>query len=429
MESGEAARQAQRARAAGGRLAATPADLRNRLLLTVADAIEARAAQVLAVNAEDVAEARSTGVKPALVARLALSPKKMAEIVTGVRDTARLPDPLGAVLRRTQLDDGLELELISVPIGLIGVIFESRPDALVQISALALKSGNAAILKGGSEATRTNSALHGLIVEAVRSVRTDLADALQLVGGRAEMGEMLALEHLIDLVIPRGSNELVRAIKDQTRIPVLGHTEGVCHLYVDAAADLDMAVEIAWDAKCQYPAVCNAIETLLVHRAVAPRYLPAAAARLAGVELRCDGESRPLMPGAVAAAAEDWRAEYNDLILAVRVVGSLQEAIDHVNTYGSHHTDAIVTADEAAARTFLDAVDSASVMWNCSTRFADGYRYGLGAEVGISTNKIHARGPVGLEGLTIHKYRVVGSGHTVKDYVDGKRRFTHRRLV
>jgi glutamate-5-semialdehyde dehydrogenase len=229
-------------------------------------------------------------------------------------------------------------------------------------------------------------------------------------------------------VIPRGSNELVRSIKDSTRIPVLGHTEGVCHLYIDAAADLAMALDLAWDAKCQYPAVCNAIETLLVHRAIAPRCLPALAERLTGVELRCDAESRALVPSAAAASEDDWRAEYGDLILAVRVVGSLDEAIDHINSFGSHHTDAIVTGDADAAQAFLDKVDSASVMWNCSTRFADGYRYGLGAEVGISTNKIHARGPVGLEGLTIYKFRVKGAGHTVAPYADGRRRFTHRPL-
>jgi glutamate-5-semialdehyde dehydrogenase len=316
-----------------------------------------------------------------------------------------------------------------VPIGVIGVIFESRPDALVQIATLALKSGNAVILKGGSEASSTNAALHQAIQAAVREVQPDLVDAVQLVGGRSEMREMLALDHLIDLVVPRGSMELVCSIKEATRIPVLGHTEGVCHLYVDSSAERAMALDIAWDAKCQYPAVCNAIETLLVHREIAGAYLPALAARLAEVELRCDAESLALIPSARPATEEDWRAEYNDLILAVRVVGSLDEAIDHINTFGSHHTDAIVASDERAAREFLQRVDSSSVMWNCSTRFADGFRYGLGAEVGISTNKIHARGPVGLEGLTIYKYRVVGRGHTVADYADGRRRFLHRRLL
>ena len=425
----DAEQQARAARSSGARLAAASAAVRNRLLGSVAEALEAGRPRLLAANAEDVAEAKRSGLKGSLLARLALSAAKVAEMVAGVRDLARLPDPLGVVLRRTELDRGLELEQITVPIGLIGVIFESRPDALVQISALALKSGNAVILKGGSEASRTNAALHGLIQQAVRDVRPDLADAVQLVASRAEMREMLALEHLIDLVVPRGSYELVRSIKDSTRIPVLGHTEGVCHLYVDAAADPAMALDVAWDAKCQYPAVCNAIETLLVHRGIAAGFVPALAARLAGVELRCDEESLALIPSAKAATDGDWRAEYNDLILAVRVVGSADEAIDHINTFGSHHTDAIVTSDESVARAFLDGVDSSSVMWNCSTRFADGYRYGLGAEVGISTNKIHARGPVGLEGLTIYKFRVIGHGQTVTQYAEGRRRFTHRRLA
>ncbi len=425
----DAEHQALAARQAGLRLAATPVAARNRLLEAVAAAIEAQAGRLLETNAADVAAARAAGLRPSLLARLALSPAKVSAMAAGVRDVAGLPDPLGVVLRRTELDAGLELEQVTVPIGLIGVIFESRPDALVQIAALALKSGNAVILKGGSEAAGSNAALHRIIQECARGEAPELAAAVQLVGGRSEMRDMLSLDHLIDLVIPRGSNELVRSIKDSTRIPVLGHTEGVCHLYVDAAADTGMALDIAWDAKCQYPAVCNAIETLLVHRSIATRYLPALALRLAGVELRCDPESRALIPSAVAAAEEDWRAEYNDMILAVRVVGSLQEAVDHINSFGSHHTDAIVTADAAAARAFLDGVDSASVMWNCSTRFADGYRFGLGAEVGISTNKIHARGPVGLEGLTIYKFRVTGSGQTVAPYADGRRRFLHRRLV
>ncbi len=424
----DAEEQARAARGAGLRLAAASAAERNRLLESIASALEAQSGQLLAVNAQDVAAARKEGLAQALLARLALSPAKIAQMAAGVRDVAGLPDPLGVVLRRVELDRGLELEQVTVPIGLIGVIFESRPDALVQIAALALKSGNAVILKGGSEAAGTNAALHRIIRESVQANAPGLADAVQLVADRSEMGQMLALDHLIDLVIPRGSNQLVRSIKDATRIPVLGHTEGVCHLYVDAAADAAMALDLAWDAKCQYPAVCNAIETLLVHRAIARRWLPALGQRLAGVQLRCDPESRLWIPAAAAATDDDWRAEYNDLILAVRVVGSLQEAIEHVNRFGSHHTDAIVTEDEEAAEAFLDGVDSASVMWNCSTRFADGYRYGLGAEVGISTNKIHARGPVGLEGLTIYKYRLKGRGHTVAEYAEGRRRFTHRPL-
>jgi glutamate-5-semialdehyde dehydrogenase len=253
-------------------------------------------------------------------------------------------------------------------------------------------------------------------------------DGLQLVESRADVRELLALDRLIDLLIPRGSNELVKSIQENTRIPVLGHAEGVCHLYVDAEADLSMAVELAYDAKCQYPAVCNAIETLLVHERVAREFLPRLAARLRQVELRGDERTRAIIPVAREATEEDWRAEYNDLILSIRVVDSLKEAIEHINAYGSHHTDAIVTGNEPSARRFLAEVDSASVMWNCSTRFADGYRYGLGAEVGIATGKIHARGPVGLEGLTSTKHLLEGRGQGVAAYAEGRRRFTHREL-
>jgi glutamate-5-semialdehyde dehydrogenase len=296
------------------------------------------------------------------------------------------------------------------------VIFESRPDALVQIASLGMKSGNAVILKGGSEALHSNRALFSLVREAAAAEEPAFRDGLQLVESRADVRELLGLDRLIDLLIPRGSNELVRSIQENTRIPVLGHSEGVCHLYVDAAADLGMAVELAYDAKCQYPAVCNAIETLLVHERVARDFLPRLAARLSKVELRGDERTRAIIQ-ALPASEQDWRAEYNDLVLSIRVVDSLEGAIAHINTYGSHHTDAIVTGHEPSARRFLAEVDSASVMWNCSTRFADGYRYGLGAEVGIATGKIHARGPVGLEGLTSTKY-----------LPEGRRRFTHREL-
>jgi glutamate-5-semialdehyde dehydrogenase len=375
-----------------------------------------------------VRAAKEAKLAPPLLKRLELSPGKVEQMVSGLRELQGLPDPLGRVLRTTELDEGLILEQVSVPIGLIGIIFESRPDALVQISGLCIKSGNSVILKGGSEAARTNAILHALIVESIGKIDRELSDAVQLVESREEIRALLKLEEIIDLMIPRGSGELVRTIKDNTRIPVLGHTEGVCHLYIDDTADVEMAAELTFDSKCQYPAVCNALETLLVHRAMADRVLPRVAARLSGVEIRADERARLHLAGAHSATEEDWRAEYNDLILAVRIVDDLAEAIHHINTYGSHHTDAIVTGDEAAARRFMAEVDSASVMWNCSTRFADGFRYGFGAEVGISTNKIHARGPVGLEGLTIYKFRILGAGQVVADYVDGRRSFTHRRM-
>jgi len=420
--------QAGRARQASYRLATLSTEVKNRALESAARALEGHGREILAGNLKDQEQARKLGLKDALLKRLILSEGKLTQIVESVREVVRLPDPVGRRLLVRELDDGLVLTKLTVPIGVIGVIFESRPDALVQIASLGLKSGNAVILKGGSEARLSNRILFTLIREAVEAADPAFRDALQLVETREDVRQLLALDQLIDLMIPRGSGELVKSIQENTRIPVLGHAEGLCHLYVDRDADLSMAVELAYDAKCQYPAVCNAIETLLVHGEVAPQFLPRLASRLRGVELRGDARTRAIIP-ARAVAEADWRAEYNDLILAIRVVGSLEEAVAHINRYGSHHTDAIVTSDSAAARRFLAEVDSASVMWNCSTRFADGYRYGLGAEVGISTGKVHARGPVGLEGLTSTKYVLEGSGQVVADYVEGRRRFTHRELA
>jgi glutamate-5-semialdehyde dehydrogenase len=417
--------QAQQARRASYRLATAATGLKDRALLRIAQALEANAGGILRENLKDQERARRAKLKDALFKRLLLDEKKVAQIVASVREVIRLPDPVGRRLLERELDRDLILTKVTVPIGVIGVIFESRPDALVQIATLGLKSGNALILKGGSEAQASNRILFGLIREAAEASDPAFQDALQLVETREHVKELLALDGLIDLIIPRGSGELVKSIQAGTRIPVLGHSEGLCHLYVDRQVDLAMAVELAYDAKCQYPAVCNAIETLLVHQDVAPQYLPLLAARLGGVELRGDERTRLIIP-ARKAEEEDWRAEYNDLILSVRVVDSLAQAVEHVNAYGSHHTDAIVTSDEAAARRFLAEVDSSSVMWNCSTRFADGYRYGLGAEVGISTGKIHARGPVGLEGLTSTKYVLEGSGQVVADYVEGRRHFSYK---
>ncbi len=419
--------QARLARQASYRLAVLPTEVKDRALEAAARALEAHRQEILAENLKDQGEARRTGLKDALLKRLLLTEAKVVQMVESVREVARLPDPVGRRLMRRELDEGLVLSKVSVPLGLIGVIFESRPDALVQIASLGMKSGNAVILKGGSEALYSNRVLFSLVRDAAASVEAAFRDGLQLVETRQDVRDLLALDRLIDLLIPRGSGELVKSIQENTRIPVLGHSEGVCHLYVDAEADIPMAVELAYDAKCQYPAVCNAIETLLVHDGIAREFLPRMAARLQKVELRGDERTRAII-SALPASSEDWRAEYNDLILAVRVVDSLAAAVEHINTFGSHHTDAIVTRDPAAARRFLAEVDSSSVMWNCSTRFADGYRYGLGAEVGIATGKIHARGPVGLEGLTSTKFLLEGRGQAVADYAEGRRGFTHRDL-
>ena len=327
------------------------------------------------------------------------------------------------------MDQGLELFKVSCPIGVIGAIFESRPDALVQISSLCLKSGNAVILKGGSEAKKTNQFLSELIREKIDQSSVIPKDSIQLIDTRADVKKLLELDEYVDLIIPRGSSSLVKFIKDNSKIPVLGHTEGICHEYVDKDADLNMAIEICYDAKVQYPAVCNAMETLLVHKDITKQFLPMIAKKYEEekIELRGDTETRKILPKTKKASEKDWRTEYLDLILSIKIVESLQEAIDHINYYGSHHTDGIVTNNDAAAHKFLKEVDSAVVLHNASTRFSDGYRFGFGAEVGISTEKIHARGPMGLDGLVSYKYIIKGNGQIVSSYM-GKnaKQFTHK---
>lgn len=424
-----------RAREAALALGPLSGESRNAALLVMAGAVEKGAASVLAANAGDVEAARAQVARGELtlplLKRLELDKAKVRQMAEGVRAVAALPDPLGRVTLSTLLDEGLRLRRVTCPIGVIAAVFESRPDALVQIASLCLKSGNAAILKGGREAARTNRALAALLSEAASQQEGVPRTALQLLEAREEVEALLSRDDAIDLIVPRGSNEFVRHIKSRSRIPVLGHADGICHLYVDRAADLGMAVALALDAKTQYVAVCNAIETLLVHRDIAAAYLPRAAKALRekGVELRGCERTRAILSDAAPATEEDWKTEYLDLILSIRVVDDLGEAIAHINRYGSRHTDAIVTGDAGAARTFLDRVDAASVMWNASTRFADGYKYGLGAEVGVATDKIHARGPVGLEGLVIYKYQLSGEGHCVAEY-DGEhpRPFLHRPM-
>ena len=421
--------QVKQAKGAALKIASASTLAKNSALERVAHNLDENRDEILKKNAKDIKEAKKEGLAPVLIKRLELSGEKIDEVIEGVRSVTGLEDPVGKVLSSTELDSSLTLYKVSTPIGLIGVIFESRPDALVQISALCIKSGNAVVLKGGSEAHNSNRILFNLIKDAVE-LDGVFKDSIQLVETREDVRAMLELDSYIDLMIPRGSSALVKYIQENTKIPVLGHSEGICHVYVDRDADIDMAVDIAFDSKCQYAAVCNAMETLLVHRDVADKFLPAVKARYdeRGVELRGDKRTVAVI-GCAGASESDWRCEYNDLILSIRIVDSPEDAIDHINKYGSHHTDAIVTSNEKTAQRFLNEVDSSSVMWNCSTRFADGFRYGLGSEVGISTGKIHSRGPVGLEGLTIYKYRLTGNGQIVGDYVDGSKRFTHRRLV
>jgi glutamate-5-semialdehyde dehydrogenase len=447
-----ARRVASAARIAARLLAVLPSETKNDVLRDVADGIEANRAAILEANRADVLQLHTTfeeipsssssssfssaeissSPSRSLLDRLVLDEEKVRAMAAGVRAVAALPDPVGRVLSRTLLDDGLVLEKVTVPIGVLLFIFESRPDAVPQIASLALKSGNAAILKGGRESAHSTSAVLDVFSTAFAAHAVP-EGALQSVGGRADVDALLALDDDIDLVIPRGGYDLVKHVKAKTRIPVLGHAEGVCHVYVDRAADEAMASAIVLDAKLQYPAACNAAETLLVHREAADRFGVSLLERLiaAGVDLRACAATRALAPSLPLSPAsdDDWRAEYGAPVLAVKIVESLDEAIEHVNRYGSHHTEAIVTDDVQAAEAFLARVDAAGVFHNASTRFADGFRYGFGAEVGVSTSRLHARGPVGLDGLVTYKYVLRGSGQVVATYSgNGARPFRHERI-
>ncbi len=430
-----ARRVAEASKAASRILAKGTTESKGRALEAIAVRLATDAAAILAANAEDVADAEPLVARGemagALLSRLKLDAQKLASMIEGVRSVARQDDPSGRVLARTLLDDGLVLEKVSCPLGVIAAVFEARPDAVTQISALAIRSGNAVILKGGREAARTTAALVG----AIRGGLADAGlaeDAVQSIPDRESVDALLALDDLVDLVVPRGSNALVKSIRERTRIPVLGHAEGVCHVCVDAAADPAMAVSIVLDAKLTYPAACNAVETVLVHQAaVADVMLPLLGTLLEkGVEVRGCEETRAAAHGLPVAAAteEDWRTEYGEPVVSVKVVGSLDEAIAHVNRFGSGHTEAIITNDRTAAERFLAEVDAAGVFHNASTRFADGYRYGLGAEVGIATGKLHARGPVGLEGLVTYRWLLRGHGQVSAAYGPEGRAFRHEKL-
>ncbi|MFW6339062.1 MAG: glutamate-5-semialdehyde dehydrogenase [Alkalispirochaetaceae bacterium] len=423
-------READRAREASLLLAELDRERKDTILSAVAKSLEAEGDRILEANRSDLERAERESLAKPLLKRLKFDRSKLEQSIRGIESVARLEDPVGRVLSARELDEGLTLYQRSCPIGVVGMIFESRPDALVQIASLALKSGNGLLLKGGSEARESNRLLSEVILKS--SVDAGAPEGwLVLLESREEVGEMLRLSEKLDLIIPRGSNEFVSYIMEQSAVPVLGHADGICHAYVHASAELEKAVPVVVDAKTEYVAVCNAIETLLVDREIAEEALPrlAEALRQRGVRLLGCPESRRLVPTMEEATEEEWSTEYLDYELSVKLVGGPEEAISHINRYGSGHTDTILAEDESVARRFLRAVDSASVMWNCSTRFADGYRYGLGAEVGISTNKIHARGPVGLEGLVIYKWELLGTGQVVADYAGEEgRRFTHRDL-
>lgn len=436
--------RARAAKTAGRKILSGRAESRTSALKAVRLALQARSEEIFTANRQDMERSEAEGLAAPLMKRLKFDGTKLERVCEGIEALESLADPIGRVLEKRELDEGLILSRVAGPIGVIGMIFESRPDALVQIATLCLRSGNAVILKGGSEAKETNRVLTAIIAEA--STDVSLPDGgqpsgwIQLAQTREEVGQMLQLDHLIDLLIPRGSNEFVARIMRESSIPVLGHADGICHLYLDAQADVAKAVPIAVDSKMQYVAVCNAAETLLVHRDAAAEVLPAVAEGLwkAGCELRVDrragdvlvsaGAEAPGGPGLKEAVETDWETEYLDGIISVKIVDSMEEAIEHIHRYGSGHTESIVTENADAAEAFLARVDAADVFHNCSTRFADGFVFGLGAEVGIATSKIHARGPVGVDGLLSYKWQLRGSGQVISDYNEGRRTFSHRDL-
>ncbi len=417
-----------RARASFFELSVSPLEKRNQVLSRMAELLQSRREEIFAANNEDYAAAEAEGLSAPLLHRLRFGPEKLSQVCSGLSSLAALPDPIGRTTLATEITEGLNLYRVVCPIGVIGVIFESRPDALIQIASLCIKSGNAVLLKGGREAIRTNQALASVVRDALSACGLP-ADCALLLETREDVAAMLKEDELIDLIIPRGSNAFVRYIMDNSRIPVLGHSDGICHVYVDREADPGMAVRVVLDSKTQNVSVCNAAETLLIHADAAPEILPVLAEKLRekGVEIRGDAVVSALI-GCKSATEEDWSTEYLDYILSVKTVHSLREAIDHINHYGSHHTDCIVTESRETASVFLNSVDSSGVYWNVSTRFSDGFVYGFGAEVGIATGKLHARGPMGLEGLTTYKYKLIGSGHTIAEMKDGTRAYTHRPL-
>lgn len=410
---------AKNAKEASLKIADLSTEIKNKALIKIADKIESAKDEIFEANKIDLELAQKLvddgKLSKSTFNRLVFSKTKMRDMVAGIRDVAKLEDPINKKLLVRELDSDLTLYKVSCPIGVLGIIFEARPDVIAQISSLAIKSANAVILKGGKESINTNKKILSVINSALSEIEEFPENVVQQIFTHDEVNEMLKCDKYINLIIPRGSNKLVRFIKDNTRIPVLGHADGICHILVDESADLDMAIKVVTDAKTQYPSACNAVETLLIHKNFAHKDELLASLQLSEIQLIAEPES--------------WAHEYGDKILAFKTVDSVDEAIEHINTYGSGHTDSIITKNIENAEKFMNKVDSAGVYFNASTRFADGFRYGFGAEVGISTNKTHARGPVGLEGLTIYKYKLIGNGNIVGDYVSGEKQFHHKDIA
>lgn len=404
---------AKNAKNASLEMAEATTEIKNNALLRIAEELEKSSDEIFSANKIDLEEAKDK-ISLSVFNRLKLDENKLRDMIQGIRDVVKLPDPIGKTLLKRQLDENLILNKISCPIGVIGIIFEARPDVIAQISSLAIKSSNAVILKGGKESINTNKTILSIINNTLKSVENFPENVLQQVFSHDDVAQMLECDKYIDLIIPRGGNKLVKFIKENTKIPVLGHADGICHIFVDSSADFEKAKKIIIDSKTQYPSACNAVETLLIHKDFAKKE-----------ELLKELENAEIT---LVSTPDTWAFEHGDKTLAYKTVENLEEAINHINTYGSGHTDCIISETLENAEKFMQKVDSAGVYQNASTRFADGFRYGFGAEVGISTNKTHARGPVGLEGLTIYKYKLIGNGHIVKDYVEGKKHFNHKDL-
>ena len=420
--------KAEKVRLASIKISQTENQNRIKALNFMADYLEKNSKEILEANNADYLSAEKKGISRALLSRLKLSKSKLNSGIEGVRKVGDLADPVNQVHIKRELAEGLILERKTVPIGVLGVIFESRPDAVMQISSLAIRSGNGVMLKGGSEANLTNTAIVKALQEGLNESGLD-KNAICLLTSRKDSMAMLNLEKYINLIIPRGSNELVKFIQENTRIPVLGHADGICHLFIDIEANLEMALSVALDSKIQYPAACNAIETLLVHKDIAPTFLEKAIPLFNSNDVKLIGDKRSVELGLkYEASLEDWKTEYLDLILSIKIVDDLEEAITHIQKYSSKHTDGIITENSNTANKFMNVVDSAGVFHNCSTRFADGFRYGFGAEVGISTQTLPPRGPVGLEGLVTYKYFLKGDGNIVDDFSSGKAIYTHKDL-
>ncbi len=421
--------QARQMKLDSPKMAAQSLEARNTALKSVIEALINNKDAIIAANHEDLQAGEDAGLMAPVLKRLKFDDKKLKDVIGGIEELITLPDPLGKIQMNRELDSDLVLIRETCPIGVIGVIFESRPDAMVQISTLCIKSGNCAILKGGSEAMKTNKILFDTIHEA--AVKAGMPQGCMMqVEARSEINELLECHESVDLLIPRGSNAFVQYIMSNTKIPVMGHADGICHIYADKDLDVDKAIKVIIDSKTQYTSVCNATETLLVHKDIVESFMPKLNKAFLdkSVEVRGTDDIRKVID-CLEATEEDFATEYLDLIISVKAVADVNEAIEHINKYGSHHTDCIITENAQTEKTFMQYVDSAGVYCNCSTRFADGFRYGFGAEVGISTSKLHARGPVGLEGLCTYKYKMHGNGNIVADYADGTREFHFKDMM